>query len=215
MPRIFRENPKSAVKFVYIIDGKRRCGARLLKKPGFCKGMGLCANGRCYRHGGFMVGGSGPHRSPELLNKGRMAYIARRKALGLPCPWATRKPEHDTTEWIDKQAQMATEIIDKVLVGFPEVAKPPEEMTHAELLFDVSRHGLLALREIIVEPTVQYDKDGNERVMDTRARRLKGEMSLGVNKIMLSVQEAQMRARTHDGIGEFLEMLRKKQQEMR
>jgi hypothetical protein len=110
---------------------------------------------------------------------------------------------------------MATEIIDKVLVGFPEIAKPVEQMTHAELLFDVSRHGLLALREIIVEPMVQYDDDGNKRVMDPRGKRLIGEMSLGVNKIMLSAQEAQMRARTHDGIGEFLEMLRKKQQETR
>jgi hypothetical protein len=92
----------------------------------------------------------------------------------------------------------AIAVLDSELEAVPVIAKPPEQMTTAELLRDTARQGLLRMRDVVAAPLSD----------NPRERRLQIETAGMATKLYMRAAEGELQVRRTDRMAELLEALR-------
>lgn len=161
-------------------------------------------NGRCRQHGG-----ASDYRRRRLVwepglevaRARRPAWLEVRRLLGLRYPGGRPSGKWAKASLDDRQKVVAglSEVIDSLPV--PSADKPLAQWTHAELLSDTARLGLLRVREILLAEIDPYS--------DVKERRLVAEVGMNAAKLLARVQEAAMRQADSEDWRGLLERIEK------
>jgi hypothetical protein len=148
------------------LSRKRYCGARLMHGRIGPGGDGRCrqfprANGRCWRHGGYAVGGKGP-RDMTRANIARARWLELLHALGLKHPggYYVRKGALGAKKGKDVMAEaiLQANIAIEALPATRDV--PDAEKLPVELLGEGVRAGLVLTRDTVAMAQMMLDRDG-------------------------------------------------------
>lgn len=135
------------------------CGAKLRKRPGFCRGAPMKGKRRCRIHGGHNRAPYNPRGWQPATHQARDKKQAVLRALGLP--WYGGAPKRKVTL---SMAQKAIKILDETLAVLPAPRDVPDsEKGDVEIFSEGVRASCILLRDTVrLGQRLMLDEEGNQ-----------------------------------------------------